>query len=152
MTAAISRAVFPYLVPSLGRKDIRDTLLDLSPPLAGGGRGRGKLKRSLLVHILHMAEAMYIEEKPSGVTIKVRVSLRSSSAQITGPRGDVLGIKLTSPPVEGRANEELIGLLAKRLRVARSSIRIVTGHSSREKVLFVEGVDRAYVMERLGGQ
>ena len=93
---------------------------------------------------------MYIKEKPNGVTIKVRVNPRSSSAQITGPRGDSLGIRLTSPPVEGRANEELVRFLGKKLRVTRSSITIVTGHSSREKVVFVEGVDAAYALERLG--
>ncbi len=94
---------------------------------------------------------MYIEEKPNGVTIKVRVNPRSSSAQISGSRGDVLAIRLTSPPVEGRANEELVRFLGKKLRVARSSITIVTGHSSREKVVFVEGVDKTYVLEKLGG-
>ncbi len=95
---------------------------------------------------------MYVEEKGSGVTIRVRVNPRSSSAQIAGPKGDRLGIRLTSPPVEGRANEELVRLLAKKLRVPRSSITILTGHSSREKVLFVEGVARAYVLDRLGSQ
>ncbi|MBL7032093.1 MAG: DUF167 domain-containing protein, partial [Nitrospira sp.] len=47
------------------------------------------------------------------LTIKIKVEPRSSKSGIVGPYGDALKVKLTSPPVEGKANKELIEVLAK---------------------------------------
>ncbi len=93
---------------------------------------------------------MYIEERENGVILKVKVtpgSSRNSLAQITEDR---LAVKLTSPPVEGKANKQLIKFLGKKLGVSPSSISIVRGITSREKVLFVAGLNGAEVREKLG--
>lgn len=91
---------------------------------------------------------MQIRETAEGVVIKVKVTPNSSrNAVLDTP--DLLTVKLTSPPVEGKANKELLRFLAKTMHVAPSSITIVRGHSSREKTLLVSGVDAATLREKL---
>jgi uncharacterized protein (TIGR00251 family) len=53
----------------------------------------------------------------------------------------MLKVKLAAPPVEGAANAELVKLFAKKLRVAKSSVTIVSGETSKTKRLRVDGVD-----------
>jgi len=84
-----------------------------------------------------------IEESAGGVTFAVRVIPRSSRDQVTGVQGDALKVKLTAPPVEGAANEELIGFLAKELGVAKRLVSIVSGGKSRSKVVHIEGLTRS---------
>jgi uncharacterized protein YggU (UPF0235/DUF167 family) len=55
----------------------------------------------------------------------------------------VLPVRVTAPPVDGRANAALCRLLARELGVARTRVTVVGGHTSREKVVAVEGVDPA---------
>jgi uncharacterized protein (TIGR00251 family) len=73
--------------------------------------------------------------------ISVRVQPRAARSEITGYREGVLLVRLTSPPVDGRANEELCRLLARRLRTGRRSVEVVRGVRSRDKVLRVTGID-----------
>lgn len=56
---------------------------------------------------------------------------------IAGQHGDALKIKLTAPPVNGAANKMCIQYLAKWLKVAKSSIEIISGHNSRTKRLLL---------------
>jgi len=63
--------------------------------------------------------------------------------------GDALKVSLTTPPVEGRANQACIEFFAKILRVPRSSVTIAYGRSSRNKVIRVEGVTAGEVRDRL---
>ncbi|MFZ0724625.1 MAG: DUF167 domain-containing protein, partial [Desulfobacterales bacterium] len=51
--------------------------------------------------------------------------------------GDTLKIKLTAPPVEGAANTLCLKFLARRLGLPRSSLEIVSGHTSRTKLILV---------------
>jgi uncharacterized protein (TIGR00251 family) len=55
--------------------------------------------------------------------------------------GDALKVRLTAPPVEGAANDALIELLADELDVARRSIRIVAGATSRTKTVEIDGIE-----------
>jgi len=63
--------------------------------------------------------------------------------------GEALKIALTAPPVDGKANDACVEFFADILRVARSSITIVSGQSSRNKVIRVTGITAAQVRERL---
>lgn len=58
-------------------------------------------------------------------------------------------IRLAAPPVDGAANAALIEFVAERLGVAKSRVRLVSGTSSRRKVLEIEGVDEATVAAAL---
>ncbi|MEW6111162.1 MAG: DUF167 domain-containing protein [Thermodesulfobacteriota bacterium] len=92
---------------------------------------------------------MWLQEHPQGVTIKVRVTPRSAKNVITGEKSDSLCIRLTSPPVEGKANQDLVKFLAKELRIAPSSISVLRGSTSRDKTLLITGLDTATLLERL---
>ena len=83
--------------------------------------------------------------------ISVRLMPRASREEISGFEGDELRVRVTAPPVGGRANEALRRLLAKRLRVARGDVRVVAGQASRRKVVAVDGLDEAEVRRRLEG-
>ncbi len=74
------------------------------------------------------------------VRLAVRVQPRARSNGIVGLHGSALKIRLTAPPVEGAANEALLDLLADVLRIPRGAIRIVSGATSRDKVVAIRGV------------
>ena len=61
--------------------------------------------------------------------------------------GDAIKIRLTSPPVDDAANEELIALLARALGVPRSEVRIVAGARARSKIVEVVGASIDQVMQ-----
>jgi uncharacterized protein (TIGR00251 family) len=70
---------------------------------------------------------------------------------ITGELGDALKLSLTTPPIEGRANDACIEFFAKLLKVPRSSVTIASGQTSRNKVIRVAGVTAQQVRDRLQG-
>ncbi len=76
------------------------------------------------------------------MVFNIRVLPKSSRSEITGTQDDALKIKITAPPVEGRANEACIALLAERLRVRKTQISIVAGHQSRKKTVAVSGLTK----------
>ncbi|HYE16050.1 MAG TPA: DUF167 domain-containing protein [Pyrinomonadaceae bacterium] len=82
-----------------------------------------------------------IEHTESGgaVTFRVKVVPRSSRASVAGEHGGALRVRVTSPPVEGAANDELVRLLARELGVPARSVEIVAGHSTKNKTVRVEG-------------
>jgi uncharacterized protein (TIGR00251 family) len=72
--------------------------------------------------------------------IKVRVLPKSSRTEIIGIEGDTYKVKLTAPPVEGKANKALIELLAGRLRIGKGRVDIVSGNRSRLKTVRIHGL------------
>ena len=88
-----------------------------------------------------------------GTTVRFRVRLqpRASRNEIAGTHGGALRVRLHAPPVDGAANEALVAFLAERLAVPRRGVRIVTGATSRTKMIEVEGVTSSAV-ERLADQ
>ena len=76
-----------------------------------------------------------------GITVEIRVEPRSSRASIEEVKGDVVKVRLTSPPAGGAANRQLIELLAKEWDLRKSSIRIIRGEKSKNKVVRIEGID-----------
>ena len=65
--------------------------------------------------------------------------------------GEALKVRLAAPPVDGAANDALVELLADELDVARRAVHIVSGTTSRSKVVQVDGID-ALPVERLAGR
>jgi len=76
-----------------------------------------------------------------GIRIRIKVQPRSSRRGIGDITGDTLKVYLTSPPVDGADNEQLIEVLSEEMSVKKGAIRIVRGLSSREKVVEIEGVE-----------
>ena len=81
--------------------------------------------------------------------IRVKVLPRSSINQISGNEEGVIKVKLTAPPVEGKANKALVQFLAKELGVARRDVEIVSGERSRVKSIRIYGLSPEDVMGRL---
>lgn len=81
-----------------------------------------------------------IREIKDGVSFAVKVHPRAKKNAITSAVGDAFKLSLTSPPVDGRANEACIKFFAKLFRVSRSSVTIAAGEKSRTKVVRIAGV------------
>jgi len=79
-----------------------------------------------------------IQEKPEGIVFKIFVQPRSSKNMIAGLYGDALKIKITSPPVDGAANEMCIKYLSKCLNISKSSLEIISGHTGRTKQILLK--------------
>ena len=92
-----------------------------------------------------------VAETSGAVSFTVHVHARAKKNAITGELGDALKISLTTPPVDGRANEACIEFFAKLLKVPRSSVTIASGLTRRNKVIRVAGVTAQYVRDRVGG-
>ena len=82
--------------------------------------------------------------------IKVRLTPRASRDEIAGYSDGVLRARVTAPPVDGKANEALRKLVAKRLGVAPSRVRIERGAKGRTKLLAIEGAG-SEALRRLRG-
>src|SRR4051794_5693175 len=87
-----------------------------------------------------MASARQRSSDGGSVVIEVHVVPRASRSEVVSMVEGVLKIRLTSPPVDGAANVELIGLLAKRLKIPKTDIAIVRGTTSRYKIVRITGV------------
>ena len=79
-------------------------------------------------------------EKEAAVAFIVRVVPRASKSEIVGEHEGNLKVRISSPPVDGAANEELKRLLAKQFGVSISAVEIVYGHSSKTKQIRIAGV------------
>jgi uncharacterized protein (TIGR00251 family) len=76
-----------------------------------------------------------------GINFKVRVEPRSPRKGISGIIGDTLKVRVNSPPVGGAANAELIEILSEEFSIKKANIKIIRGHSSRNKVVEIEGTE-----------
>jgi len=88
---------------------------------------------------------------PTGVLLLVRVQPRACRSEIVGEQAGRLRVRVTSPPVDGRANRDLCRLLAKSLRVTPSSVSVRTGEKSRQKTLHIAGIDVKTAVAALTG-
>ena len=91
-----------------------------------------------------------VRETETGVTFLIRVAPRASRSELAGVQGDALKLRITAPPVEGKANEECIRLLAGLLGVKKAQVTIIAGHSARTKTVAVAGVRAQAVAFLLG--
>ena len=80
-----------------------------------------------------------VEEREDGFVVEVQLAPRASRNALLGVHDGRLKIALTAPPVDGAANDALVGFLADALHVPRSGVRIVRGQRARRKVVFVSG-------------
>lgn len=86
----------------------------------------------------------------SRTDLKVRLQPRAKSDEVVGERDERVLVRVSAPPVDGRANAALCAFLAKRAGVPKSSVEVVRGHTSRDKVVRVEGVEPAALRAALG--
>jgi uncharacterized protein (TIGR00251 family) len=100
--------------------------------------------------VLENTEQMLtIFEKNGKPCFRVRVQPRSSHQSIVGCWNTALKVCLTAPPLEDRANRQLLELLADTLAVPRASIRILSGHRSRLKTVQILTLSRKELKTRI---
>ena len=83
-----------------------------------------------------------IKETADGVIFTIQVLPRSSKCEVVGVQGDYLKIKIIAPPVDGRANEECLRLLANVLGVKKDQVNIVGGLKARKKTVAIRGLKK----------
>jgi uncharacterized protein len=87
----------------------------------------------------------------SSTRLRVRVSPGARRGGVVGRVGDVWKLRVTAPAEGGRANEAVIRLLADTVDVPRRRVSLVSGHTARDKVVELEGVDAAEAERLLEG-
>ena len=90
-------------------------------------------------------EPMSVRESADGVSFAVHVQPRASQCGVTGIRNGAVKIRLTSPPVDGAANDQCIDLFAGLLKVRRRDVTIVTGETSRNKIVKIAGISAEHL-------
>jgi uncharacterized protein len=83
------------------------------------------------------------KETAAAVTLSIRIQPRASKNEVIRREDGGIKIRLTAPPVDGAANEALVRFLADTFSVSKSQVAIVSGHTSRDKVVRIEGVGKA---------
>ncbi|MBI2681910.1 MAG: YggU family protein [Acidobacteriales bacterium] len=86
-----------------------------------------------------------------GVSFSVKVHPRAKTNAITGELGDALKLSLTTPPVEGRANQACVEYFAELFQVPRASVTIAAGETGRLKVIRIAGLTREAALKILEG-
>jgi uncharacterized protein (TIGR00251 family) len=76
------------------------------------------------------------------VTLSIRIQPRASKNEIVALAGGGLKIRLTAPPVDGAANEALVKFLADTLSIPKSNVEIVSGHTSKNKIVKISGISK----------
>lgn len=88
--------------------------------------------------------------KHSGTSLlRLRVYPHARRNEIIDLTDGVLQVKVAAPPVKGKANRELTAFLSRALDVSQSSLTIIKGHTSRNKVVAVAGLSREEIVRRL---
>jgi len=97
-----------------------------------------------------MTATAAVRPRPGGVALALRVTPRASKTVVGPVRDGRLIVRVTAPPVESAANEATVRALAEALGISRSSVQIVAGHASRQKVVHIAGMSAADVARALG--
>jgi len=81
--------------------------------------------------------------------LRVRVTARASRDELAGLRDGVLHVRVSAPPVDGKANQAVCKLIARALGVGRTSVTVVKGERSRDKVVRIDGVEPEAAFDKL---
>ena len=82
--------------------------------------------------------------------LRVRLQPRARRDEVVGERDGAVLVRVTAPPVDGKANDALCRLIAKKAGVAPSRVSLLRGHTARDKTVDVDGVDTAALRAALG--
>jgi uncharacterized protein (TIGR00251 family) len=81
--------------------------------------------------------------------VGLRVSPGAARSEVVGRHGSAWKVRVAAVPEGGRANRELVGLLARVLGVPRARLDLVAGATARDKVIQVEGMTLEEIERRL---
>jgi uncharacterized protein (TIGR00251 family) len=91
-----------------------------------------------------------MSEKDGAVTVDIVVKPRSSREGVGPIQGDRLCVAVNAPPVDGKANEAVVRVLAHTFKVARSAVAIVRGETGRKKTVRILGITVAALTRAIG--
>ena len=81
--------------------------------------------------------------------LKLHVQPRASENRIAGMHGEALKLRLTTPPVDGKANKAIVAFFAGFFRLPKSAIMVLSGHQSRCKMIQIHCNREEYLIEKL---
>jgi len=99
---------------------------------------------------MHPDPKPFLQVQADGICLSLKVQPRASKSEIGPPAGNELKIRVTAPPVDSAANQAVIELLAERLKCPRGAVKILRGHASRHKVVWIGGLSAEQVLQKLG--
>lgn len=88
----------------------------------------------------------WISAKADGTILTLKATPRASRSELCGAEDEWLKVRLKAPPVDGKANKELIALFAKLLKVPKRSVEICSGKSSRLKRISIKSITPEQVL------
>ena len=94
----------------------------------------------------------WMNETEVGIELRVRAVPRASKNEIQGVHDGALKIRLTTPPVDGKANQALIKFLSKTIGVSKSQVELAKGDTSRHKTFNISGISPANLLKKLNIQ
>jgi len=86
-----------------------------------------------------------ITEKDGAVTFRLRVQPRASRDEVAGEHSGAIKLRISAPPVDGKANEACRRLIAKLVGVSPSAVEIIAGVSSKDKTIRIHGATAAHL-------
>lgn len=81
-----------------------------------------------------------LKETPDGIVVNIRISPNAKKNEIIND-GDIIKIKITAQPVDGKANKALIEYLSKNFKIPKTSIKILKGETSKDKTILFKTSD-----------
>ena len=93
----------------------------------------------------------WLTESGDGVVLSLHVQPGAKKTEVVGLHGGALKIRLAAPPVDGKANECLLEYVADTLNVPKRQVTLVSGLSSRSKLVAVVGMTAEEIERRLVG-
>jgi uncharacterized protein (TIGR00251 family) len=75
-----------------------------------------------------------------GVCLKVHAQPNASKSEIVGQHGELLKIRIQAPPIDGKANAEIVRYLSEFFKISKSSVQVLKGDSSKQKTIVIVGV------------
>ena len=83
----------------------------------------------------------FCKSTPEGIVVTAKAKPRSSRSQIVETGADELAVYLHSPPVDGKANAEIIELFSKRCSIPKRSVVILAGETGKLKRILLKGLE-----------
>ena len=81
--------------------------------------------------------------------ISLRVYPNAARNEVIGFVDGVLRVKVSAPPIRGKANRELLAFLSQFLDVGKGALTIIKGHTSRNKIVVIDGLSQGELLKRL---
>ena len=91
----------------------------------------------------------WMNETPNGLDVRIKAVPRAAKNEIQGLHDGALKIRLTTPPVDGKANQALIKFLSKTLSISKSQIELAQGETSRHKIVKITGLSKETLIRKI---